>query len=322
MFIIKIIYHNLVLINNYIYDYVRYQKWSSAISGENTQEKMKARMIIRIHTIEKGLSLENTRLGFGFDNIKLMIVLMKKYYELYGYDYVVKMGLNALDAYIQFHNSKDYEVSCVQELYDECLFKIKEYRSSNDTGVINVSKSEMYCNAMIDFRAFCECRHSVRQFSGQEVANDSIVDAVSIAQKTPSVCNRQSSRIYVISHSDKIRQIIEMQSGARSFGEEINKVLIITSDLSNFVSYGERNQSWIDGGMFSMSLVYALHSKGLGTCCLNWCKEKRVDKELRKSISISETDNIIMVIAVGHLKESFVVAKSPRKTIDEIMFFD
>lgn len=318
----RIIYRNSVLIKNYIYDYVRYQKWSSAVSGENSQDKMAARMILRIHSIEKGLSLEDIRLGFGIDNIKLMIELMKKYYELYGYDYVVNMGMDALDAYIQFHNSKDHEVSCIQGLYDECLLKIKEFKSSNDTGVIYVSKSEMYRIAMIDFRAFCECRYSIRQFSDQEVTNDLIVDAVSIAQKTPSACNRQSSKVYVISNPDKIRQVIQIQSGARSFGEKINKVIIITSDLSCFVSHGERNQSWIDGGMFSMSLVYALHSKGLGTCCLNWSKEKRVDKELRKTISISETDNIIMLIAVGYPKESFVVAKSARKKIDEIIFFD
>jgi len=316
------IYRNLVLIKYYIYDYDRYRKWSSAITGENTQKKMAARLILQIHSIEKGLSLEDVRFGFGLDNIKSMIELMTKYYALYEYDYVVKMGMDAVDAYLRFHNGQECKVVSIQTLYDECLLKIKEFKSCNETGIIYVARDEMYSKAMIDFRAFCESRHSVRQFSDREVTGDLIADAVGIAQKTPSVCNRQSSKVYVISNPDKIRQVVQIQSGARSFGEKINKLLIITSDLSNFISYVERNQSWIDGGMFSMSLVYALHSKGLGTCCLNWCKEECVDKKLRESISISETDNVIMVIAVGYPKESFVVAKSTRRKIDEILFFD
>lgn len=318
----RFIYRNLVLIKYYLYDFNRFRKWSSAISGKNTQEKMRAWMILRIHSVEKGLSLEDVRLGFGLDNIKLLIELLNKYYGLYGYDNVVKMTLEIVGAYLQFHDNQNHEVACIKALYGECLLKIKEFESSNHTGVIYVDKDEMYRNSMIDFRAFCQCRYSVRQFSDQKVPDKLITEAVGIAQKTPSVCNRQSSKVYVVSDPDKIRQVVQIQGGARSFGEKSNKLIITTSDLSSFVSYGERNQSWIDGGMFSMSLVYALHSKGLGTCCLNWCKEKCVDKELRKSISISETDNVVMVIAVGYPKESFVVAKSPRKKINEVLFFD
>lgn len=322
MTIKRFIYRNMVLIKYFMYDFNRFRKWSSAVSGENTQEKMRARLILLIHSVEKGLSLEDVRLGFGFKNINMLIDFVKKYYVLYGYDYVVKMALDVLGAYLQYHNKQNHEVDGIQQLYDECLLQIKEFKSSNDTGVISVVKDEMYRDSMIDFRAFCQSRYSVRQFTDQKVPDDLITDAVSIAQKTPSVCNRQSSKVYVISDPDKISQVIKIQSGARSFGEKVNKLIITASDLSSFVSYAERNQSWIDGGMFSMSLVYALHSKGLGTCCLNWCKDNCVDKELRRSISISETDNIVMVIAVGFPKESFVVAKSPRKKIDEILFFD
>ena len=77
----RFIYRNMLLIKYYIYDFNRFRRWSSAISGENTQAKMRARMILRIHSIEKGLSLEDARLGFGMDNIKLLIELfqVKKY---------------------------------------------------------------------------------------------------------------------------------------------------------------------------------------------------------------------------------------------------
>ena len=49
-------------------------------------------------------------------------------------------------------------------------------------------------------------------------------------------------------------------------------LLIIAMDLKAFVPAHERYQHWIDGGMFSMSIIYALHSLGLSSCCLNWSK--------------------------------------------------
>ncbi|RCJ14711.1 nitroreductase [Nostoc sp. ATCC 43529] len=140
-----------------------------------------------------------------------------------------------------------------------------------------------------------------------------------MAQKTPSVCNRQSSKVYVFSSDEDKRKVLSYQSGNRGFGDQASKVLIVVSDLENFTLIGERNQCWIDGGMYAMSLVYALHSLGLATCCLNWSVEHSVDKALKKSTNIKDSESIIMMIAIGHLPEELRVAQSPRKPLQEVL---
>ena len=65
---------------------------------------------------------------------------------------------------------------------------------------------------------------------------------------------------------ERQQQVIAVQGNA-GFGDRVPLVLVITSDLQTFFAPEERNQAWIDGGMFAMSLVHALHSLGLASCC-------------------------------------------------------
>ena len=161
----------------------------------------------------------------------------------------------------------------------------------------------------------------MRQFSDEAVTKDVLQNAIRIAQKTPSVCNRQSSKVWVVLNKETIRQVLDIGGGAAGFGEQIQAVLIVTSDLTSFISAGERYQCWIDGGMFAMSLIYALHSKGIVSCCMNWSKEYSVDTQLRKVLKIHQSGNIIMLIGVGYPRDSYSVSKSARKPIHEVVEF-
>ena len=140
-----------------------------------------------------------------------------------------------------------------------------------------------------------------------------------MAQWTPSVCNRQAWRVYCFHDPDAKRAVLAHQNGNAGFGHQASWVFVITCDVANFVSVGERNQAWVDGGMFAMSLLYAIHSLGLGACALNWSKEKEDDRALRRTAGIDDRDVIIMLAAVGHLPEKLRVAHSVRKDLNEVM---
>jgi nitroreductase len=189
-------------------------------------------------------------------------------------------------------------------------------------GVVLINKNQIYNATKIDFETFVKSRHSIRHFSQEPVDIKLIKKAVEMAIFTPSVCNRQAWRLYVLTEHILKGISLKLQGGNRGFTDQISTVLIITCDLQNFVSVYERNQAWIDGGMFAMSLIYALHAMNLGTCCLNWCKTYQTDLALRKAIGIPNNDIIIMMIAVGNLPEKFHVTISKRKSIDEVMFTD
>ncbi|MEZ4749488.1 MAG: nitroreductase family protein [Bdellovibrionota bacterium] len=116
-----------------------------------------------------------------------------------------------------------------------------------------------------------------------------------------------------------IQAALAFQNGNRGFGHGVTRLLLVTSDSRAFFSIRERRQGWIDGGMFSMSLVYALHSLGLVTCCLNLCVDRLVEKDLKDCLDLQEYEKPIMMIAVGHPVEKYRVTASVRKPNAEIL---
>jgi nitroreductase len=119
-----------------------------------------------------------------------------------------------------------------------------------------------------------------------------------------------------------VRDALKIQGGAAGFADQIPTVLVISTELCNFQSEGERYQGWIDGGLFAMSVIYALHSLGLVTCCLNWSKNEKVDLEFKARFEIPGSESIIMLLSVGHPIDRFKVAESWRRPLDEVLEFD
>ena len=131
-----------------------------------------------------------------------------------------------------------------------------------------------------------------------------IKKAISIAQSTPSVCNRQTWRTHVFLDKEQIKEILKYQNGNRGFGEDAAAILIVTASLPYFIGVGERNQAFIDGGMYAMTLVYALHSLGLGTCCLNlWVSQVWI-LGCNEVAKIPCDEVLIMMIAVDICQKS------------------
>jgi nitroreductase len=162
-------------------------------------------------------------------------------------------------------------------------------------------------------------RYSIRNFSKEPVPEELIRDVVRIAQKSPSVCNRQSWHVYVIKDPALKEKALALQNGNRGFGHTADFVAVITSDLQTFASAGGRNQCFIDGGLFAMSLMYALHSKGVGTCPLNWMVEPSQDRKLRAVVPIRPSENVIMMMVGGFLPERLIVPKSARISAENSM---
>ncbi|VEP13842.1 conserved hypothetical protein [Hyella patelloides LEGE 07179] len=307
-------------IANYVYDLKRFLRSSSANNKVNTQTQLRALITMDYHRIEKGLALKEPRVGFGQEVIQRLLLNLPKYIEKYSFDETAQITLNSLFAYYNFNLEHGFKY----DLLDRALIELRDKISSQEDitdrgGIIKISKQSILKEAQHDLQNFFQSRYSIRHFAPDEVDIQLIEQAVRMAQKTPSVCNRQSSQVYVFSKDEDKRKVLSYQNGNRGFGEQVSKVLVVVSDLENFTKIGERNQCWIDGGMYAMSLVYALHSLGLGTCCLNWSVERYVDRAFKKATGIKDSESVIMMIAVGHLPEELNVAQSPRKNVHEVL---
>jgi nitroreductase/lipopolysaccharide biosynthesis glycosyltransferase len=313
---------------NFLYDLERFSKYSAAkvrgvisdLDGVITQTNLKALITMDYHRIEKGLALKEPRIAFGSNVIQRLIDGVKAYQELYGHDKLIEISINTLLSYYKFNLERGHADEELHTTIIDLKRNIIEANiNSTEGGVSRVTKEDIYLKSKKDLKEFFASRYSIRNFTDEEVNLDLINQAVGMAQKTPSVCNRQSSKVYVFRQEDDKQKVLSLQNGNRGFGDQASKVLIVTSDMQNFASIGERNQCWIDGGMFAMSLIYALHSLGLGTCCLNWSVEHQTDKQLRDIAGISDSEAVIMMIAVGFYPEEISVAQSPRKQLDEVL---
>lgn len=135
--------------------------------------------------------------------------------------------------------------------------------------------------------------------------------------KTPSVCNRQSSRIRLITNPKLIKNTLDVQGGYRGY-KYPQVLLLLTTDTSSFVDIKERNQVYVDGGLFAMSLLTSLEYVGLAACALNAMFNLEAELNVRQILNIPENENLIMFITVGNFLEETPYPKSFRYTGKEI----
>ena len=86
--------------------------------------------------------------------------------------------------------------------------------------------------------------------------------------KAPSACNRQSCKVYFYKDKNVNEELGIIIAGNTGFDWEVQKYIVVTSDISAFYDPFERNQVYVDGGIFTMALVEALHYYGIASCIL------------------------------------------------------
>lgn len=315
-------YFAIKLMPGYVYDFVRFFTYAGLNKSRDDQIQRAARMTLYAHQVEKGLSLAVPRLGFGMTVIPTLFDDIERYMDDYGIDTTVMTALAALASYVAFHHQRSHPVDNVVQRLDALT---NQYQLPTDTmqswqgGVIHIHRQSLEAARESGFSAFFASRHSVRQFSGLPIAEDHILRAVKLAQRTPSVCNRQSWRVHAFSQPAHMASLLAIQGGGRGFAEHASVILVVTTELGSFLGVAERYQAWIDGGMFSMSLCLAFHDLGYGTCCLNWSKEPAADRAMRKVAPIPASEQIVMLIAVGTLPDEFMVACSYRPPVTDLL---
>jgi nitroreductase len=300
---------------DFTYDAKRYFTFSQSGRYDLGKEQLEARILQKAHSIEKGLSLPEVRPWFGKEALSELCARMSEYLAR-GFDVndpIFRKGGAAIAAYRLHHGDRRLSLPAELRFIEQ---HAAEQADANAGGVMKLTAREVRARARGDFADVALSRHSVRMFAPGHVSDDEIREAVRLAQKSPSVCNRQSSSVAIVRSPRLKAAALEIQGGNRGFSEQISCLIVVSGTLSAFRDARERNQVWVDGGLFSMSLMFALHFQGLGCCPLNWSAERQRDRALRRLLRIPQEQAIIMLLAVGHLREEYEVASSPRRKIE------
>lgn len=308
------------LISGYYYDFIRFIKYSATFKSKYNFFELEAKIFAHCHVIEKGLSFKNVKFGFGKDII-LSIINLLSIYKVSGFDInkkVYKVASSTLKEYINYHKNNNY---ILDKNILEGIKKIEldNFNCINCGGTVEFKKDDLLSLYKKDFYTLAKNRYSIRNFTDEKISVDIILESIKLAQKSPSVCNRQGSRVYIIEKESVKQKLLEVHNGNRGFGNLADKILVVTSDLSIFEGVGERNQSFVDSGIFSMSLLYSLTYFGIATCTLNWCTDKNKDKLYRSIVGIKKEENVALMILVGGMPDTFKVAMSVRKDLEDII---
>jgi nitroreductase len=268
------------------------------------------------HVIEKGLSFEKPRIKFGKIIIKTLIILIHQYirqkYPINNFAF--QSAIQVLQDYVKFHHKNNVFLGETEKkILQLTKYKLKNIKSS--TIFLN-RKSYFKGNSFADIITH---RRSVRNFSEKPVKLKKIKKAVAMALNSPSVCNRQSWHVYIARDKKIIDQALNFQRGNRGFKEKIKTLLIITTDLNSFQGFNERNQCYIDGGLFSMSLLFSLHYFKLAACPMNWSSNFNDDLGVRKVLKIKKSETIMMFVAVGNMPSTVKVPLSKKKQLPDVL---
>jgi len=316
--IVKLLEYGRLLILG-MKDAARFARYSSMFSGSGRKAALTSKLTMEYHAIEKGLSFREPRPGFGEGVIQRITKIINEYLQKYERDQVIEIAIRSLEVYCDYMENSGAISTPGYQMAAKC---VKDYGPSRsvcvEVGFDNVTKRLVAECLQFDPERFFNSRHSIRDFSDEPVSIDSIKRAVALAQTSPSVCNRQSARVHLITDPDVITKCLEIQKGARGFSK-VPALLVCTGDMRRMVQPGERNQCLVDGGMYAMALVYAFHSIGLGTCCLNWSKLHDSDRAIREVVAIPRHEVITMLMAVGNLRDEFRVAASPKLGVDDVL---
>ena len=305
-----------LLVKNFGVDFYSFYQYSNVFKVD-TFEKLEAKIILKYHSLEKGLVHDHIRFRFGKQNVIILARLLKKSEVVERRSFSqIKAAYILLCNYYNLHCENNVDISDYFNREDFELFQ--EYAQSDSQSIV-LHKKDVYFTNSKDFFDFSHSRSSVRDFTGEKIPLARIKDVIHLARNAPSVCNRQPVKIYHVGNKEKIDQIFQIQQGLNGYSDNISQVLVVVSDRNYFYTIGERNQLYIDGGIFLMNLLYSLHYYGIGACPAHWGLQTSADKKLQKIIPIKKSEKVISLVAIGVPKEKFSTCLSLRRSSEEIL---
>lgn len=173
-----------------------------------------------------------------------------------------------------------------------------------------------------DLYALARRRRSVRWFEQKPVPRDLIDKAVRVAIQAPSACNRQPYQFRIFDDPELTRRIAAIPMGTAGFSDNIPALAVVVGDLSAYADERDRHVIYIDGSLAAMSLLLALESLGLSSCCINWPDIASKELAMRELLDLRVDERVIMLIAIGYPDPDGLVPYSQKKPVSNACVYN
>lgn len=285
--------------------------------GADNYNRLEYIIKVQTHGIEKGLSFRTPKEAFGVVKIMALIENLKIYIQYPNLNKEsVNETLNVLNTYInKFKGNpkieqivKEYNILTAKfGVIEECC-----------VGTMTIHKKDVEEAIDIDYLKFIKARHSYRYFT-KDASIEQIKQALEIARYTPTACNRQPQYVHIY-QGKEMEEVLTIQHGALGFINEMSYCILITTDMRAY-SAQENYQAYVDGGLYAMNLLNALHFTGLGTIPLTCGHLQGTNRCKLAQYGVEEYECPIIIIGIGGLEDSAEVNVSPRKEYGDYTTF-
>jgi len=267
------------------------------------------------HSLEKGFLHEggDLRLRFGRAKVARLLQLLKAWREegLPETSQIIAAE-EILSAYYSYHREQEADIS---DYVSDAAYAALAHLSTRRA--VEVLPEEARHG---DFATFAPSRHSIRRFSDRPVPDELLREVVRLANTAPSACNRQEVRVHSVSDPAIVREILDLQGGFRSESEGIRQLLLVTADLTfTYMEGMDRQQPYIDGGIYLMNLLYALHYHGVGACAGNASLLPRDEERILSLAGCRESEALIAIVPIGFPATPILTTPSRRRPPEETL---
>lgn len=272
--------------------------------------RLALRTIIEAHTIEKGLALPMPRPHFGRDKIAALLDLNETWQPPAG-DLSRSMLVGALRDYRQAFAGIPAPDASLAGRIDGFVAR---HDACAATGGVRHALTHPGENAAA--AAFLDSRFSARDFGPAPLTDAEIESVARLAQRAPSQCNRQSARLHVYRNPTRIAALLALQGGAQGFAEGVPTLFLVTSEITAWGGPQQRNQPYVDGGLYAMMLMLALDARGFLSCPLNLAVTNQTERRIKRAGSVPAAERLVVMIAAGSPPDHPIrAARSPRQDV-------
>ena len=270
-----------------------------------------------IHRLEKGLLMRPMRIPFGLDYISETVE---------AYDIAMRSGIddletswahNVLEEYFRQHAGQ-----AALERGHRRFLEIPQPAASPDKRIPYHRAPPPSTIGYADFMALARHRRSVRWYLPTPVPRECIDRAIEVAAQAPTACNRLPYQFRVFDEPGIVQSILGIPFGTAGFSHNVPVVIVVVGRQRHFFSERDRHLIYVDSGLATMGLLYALEVQGISTCCINWPDLEAKEAEMSTLLKLEADERPVMLVAVGHADPSGLVANSPKKSLDQLRRFN
>jgi nitroreductase len=169
-----------------------------------------------------------------------------------------------------------------------------------------------------DLLALAYRRRSVRWFLPTAVPRELIDRAITVADLSPSACNRQPFEYRVFDDPELIARVAAIPKGTRGFAHGFPAFVVLVGRMRAFFSERDRHLIYIDGALGAMALMLALESLGLSSCPINWADDAEQERDMTRTLGLAPDERVVMCLALGYPDPEAMVPYSAKKPLDRI----